>query len=408
MDFVGWSAKAVVVPTLVCVNGVAVMALLTLGLVVGVGISAAWRFGGKGPATPPVAPTAGTAEGVDMVAVLRTLSRASVVLDARDRPIHSTPGAQALGVIRGGRLLDAEIAEAAKSARRSGHRESLVLERVRGRSRMLLLNVQVTPIGGGQVLVLVGDMTHERRIDDVRRDFVANVSHELKTPIAALSLLGESVLAAADDRDAVERFTERMQLETARLSTLVNELIDLSRLEGEAPLAGARDLDLGEIVGEAVSRTRLSAAASSIELATSVQPGLHMYGDQEQIVSALANLIKNAVAYSPSGTRVAIAARRSGDQVEIGVTDQGIGISPRDLDRIFERFYRVDPARSRATGGTGLGLSIVKHVCANHEGEVDVWSVEGAGSTFTLRFPLSAPPDSSLEVKTGALAKGVG
>ena len=200
-------------------------------------------------------------------------------------------------------------------------------------------------------------------------------------------------MAAADDPVAIERFAGRMQLESARLATLVVELIDLSRVQGDAPLTHAEVLAVDEIVRDATDRTRLSATAAEIDLVTSVEPGLRVYGDREQLVSALKNLVDNALAYSPARTRVAVAARMAVDRVEISVTDQGIGIPDRDLGRIFERFYRVDPARSRATGGTGLGLSIVKHVCANHGGEVDVWSIEGAGSTFTLRLPaqLGAP-----------------
>ena len=225
--------------------------------------------------------------------------------------------------------------------------------------------------------------------------------------MAALSLLAESVLAAADDPVAIERFAGRMQLEAARLSTLVVELIDLSRVQGDAPLSHAEVIPVEDVVRDATDRTRLSATAADIALVTSVQPGMRVYGDREQLVSALKNLVDNALAYSPARTRVAVAARMAVDRVEISVTDQGIGIPERDLGRIFERFYRVDPARSRATGGTGLGLSIVKHVCANHGGEVDVWSVEGAGSTFTLRLPaqMSSPASPPTPVDDGTAAQ---
>ena len=333
------------------------------------------------------------------VAVLQALRSATVVLDSSDRLLRISPTAYALGVVRDGKLVHAEVREAVKAVRRDSEVRSLQIEQQRGRSRPVTLAVRVAPLGDDLILVLVDDWTESRRVDDVRRDFVANVSHELKTPVAALSLLSESVMAAADDPVSVERFAGRMQLESARLATLVVELIDLSRVQGDAPLTHAEVLAVDEIVRDATDRTRLSAAAAEIDLVTLVEPGLRVYGDREQLVSALKNLVDNALAYSPARTRVAVAARMAVDRVEISVTDQGIGIPDRDLGRIFERFYRVDPARSRATGGTGLGLSIVKHVCANHGGEVDVWSIEGAGSTFTLKLPaqLGAPPLPSLD-----------
>jgi two-component system sensor histidine kinase SenX3 len=260
-----------------------------------------------------------------------------------------------------------------------------------GRGEGLAVSARVAPLGSRLVLLLVEDLTEARRIEAVRRDFVANVSHELKTPVGALSLLSEAVMDAAEDPEAVIRFAGRMQIEATRLTSLVQEIIDLSRVQNDDLLDDAEPVAVEDLVAEAVDRCRHQANTKQITMATGTTPDLFIWGNRGQLAAALGNLVENAVNYSPARTRVGIAGRRisatGGDLIEISVTDQGIGISEKDRDRVFERFYRVDPARSRATGGTGLGLSIVKHVAASHGGEVTVWSAEGQGSTFTLRLP---------------------
>jgi two-component system sensor histidine kinase SenX3 len=232
----------------------------------------------------------------------------------------------------------------------------------------------------------------------VRRDFVANVSHELKTPVGALTLLAEAVQDAADDPEAVQRFAHRMQREGARLGRLVQELIELSRLQGAEPLPGSIVVEVDNVVQEAVDRSRLLAEQSGITVVDRTEPGLKVRGNETQLTTALSNLVDNAIAYSPQRTRVGVTARAvtgtdGTNWVEIAVTDQGIGIAESELDRVFERFYRVDQARSRATGGTGLGLAIVKHIATNHGGGVSVWSLQGSGSTFTIRLPLAEQPE---------------
>jgi two-component system sensor histidine kinase SenX3 len=241
------------------------------------------------------------------------------------------------------------------------------------------------------VALLCDDVTEQRRLEDVRRDFVANVSHELKTPVGALSLLAEAVQEAADDPEAVARFSARMLRESERLGRLVQELIALSRLQGAEPLPGDDVVSVADVLTEAVDRTRLAAERDGITVVTRCDGDLEVRGSESQLATAVGNLVDNAIAYSPRDTRVAVHARPVGDWVEIAVTDQGIGMAEPELARIFERFYRVDPARSRATGGTGLGLAIVKHVVSNHGGTISVWSVEGAGSTFTVRLPIVHP-----------------
>ncbi|MBW1599104.1 cell wall metabolism sensor histidine kinase WalK [Streptomyces sp. JJ38] len=335
--------------------------------------------------TEPVLPP-----GVDTV--LSVLRSSAVVLDEDDAVVKASSAAYALGLVRGGRLAVDPMLQMARETRRDGEIRQVELELARrGRGDALAVSARVAPLGSRLVLLLVEDLTEARRIEAIRRDFVANVSHELKTPVGALSLLSEAVMDASDDPEAVERFAGRMQKEATRLTNLVQELIDLSRVQNDDPMEDSEPVAVEELVAEAVDRSRQGAATKQITMATGGIEGLFVFGHRGQLAAALGNLVENAVNYSPPRTRVGIAARRvpapGGDMIEIAVTDQGIGISERDRDRIFERFYRVDPARSRATGGTGLGLAIVKHVAASHGGEVTVWSAEGQGSTFTLRLP---------------------
>ena len=262
----------------------------------------------------------------------------------------------------------------------------LVLRRSR-RGPVRNIAARVAPLGSRLVLVLVEDRTRERRVDAIRRDFVANVSHELKTPVGALNLLAEAVAEAAHDPDAVVRFAARMQTESERLTRLVQQIIELSRLQADNPLEDASPVHIDEIVERAMDRVRVDAEEKQVELSFAGQHHCVVLGDGDQLLAALGNLVENAVVYSPPRTNVTISARLVDSMVEIAVTDQGVGIPSTELDRIFERFYRVDPARARATGGTGLGLSIVKHVAATHGGEVRVWSAEGEGSTFTMSLP---------------------
>jgi two-component system, OmpR family, sensor histidine kinase SenX3 len=338
----------------------------------------------------------GLPPGVDTV--LSVLRSCAVVLDDSDQVIKASSAAYSLGLVRGGAIAVDAMLVMARLTRRDGEIRQADLDiprRVGGKpgGDALAVSVRVAPLGSRLVLVLVEDLTEARRIEAVRRDFVANVSHELKTPVGALSLLSEAVQDASDDPEAVRRFAGRMLIEATRLTSLVQEIIELSRVQDDDRLVDPESVPVDELVAEAMDRCRHQAAAKQIVMAAGGIAGLDLHGNRGQLAAALGNLVENAVNYSPARTRVAIAARRvsgsGSDIVEISVTDQGTGISEKDRERIFERFYRVDPARSRATGGTGLGLSIVKHVAASHGGTVSVWSVEGQGSTFTLRLPLA-------------------
>jgi two-component system sensor histidine kinase SenX3 len=235
-------------------------------------------------------------------------------------------------------------------------------------------------------VVLIDDVSERRRLEAVRRDFVANISHELKTPVGALSLLAETLLGE-EDPDVVNRLAERVLAEALRVGRTIDDLLELSRIEiDETP---AHDVVLvDDVVAEAVQRIRPGADQHGIAV-DAMPAGRHIavVGDRRQLVSALFNLLDNAVKYSESGSPVEVRVTTSDSWVEISVCDHGVGIPSRDLDRIFERFYRVDRARSRETGGTGLGLAIVRHVAANHDGDVRVESRQGEGSTFTLTLP---------------------
>ena len=331
-----------------------------------------------------------------IASVLSVLSSSAVVVDSEDRVLRASAAARAFGIVKGDRLMVSELAALARQVRRDGEIREAEFEvpvpRFGGRTTTFA--VRVAPLsgavgGGGLVLVLAEDRTESQRVEQVRRDFVANVSHELKTPVGALALLAETIEDAADDEEAVRRFAGRMRQEAARLTFLVQDLITLSRIQAAEPVPDPRPVPVDAVVAEAVDRCRMKANARGITLASIGVRGLSVLGEEDLLVTAVRNLLENAVVYSPERTRVVVCVKKPGDGgVEISVTDQGIGIPGRDLERIFERFYRVDPARSRATGGTGLGLAIVKHVTAAHGGKVTVWSKEGAGSTFTLMLPL--------------------
>jgi two-component system, OmpR family, sensor histidine kinase SenX3 len=328
-------------------------------------------------------------------AVLGVLSSSAVVIDSHDRVLQASQTARSFGLVQGEELVVGELLALARQVRRDGEIREGEIDISTGGipSRTTSFAVRVAPLGpgvggGGLVLLLVEDQTERRRVEEVRRDFVANTSHELKTPVGALALLAETVEDAADDPEAVRRFAGRMRQEATRLTNLVQDMITLSRIQAAEPIPDPAPVDLDTVVTEALDRGRMKATSRGIELASTGTRRLFVLGDEELLVTALRNLLDNAVAYSPEKTRVVVSTRRTGPEtVELSVADQGIGIPERDLERIFERFYRVDPARSRVTGGTGLGLAIVKHVTAAHGGKVTVTSKEGAGSTFTLQLP---------------------
>jgi two-component system sensor histidine kinase SenX3 len=336
--------------------------------------------------------------------IVALLTSGVVVLDAADRVVLANEAARELGVVHGGRLDAGVLSSLVRAVRSDGEtRDREVTLPARAEPPLRLprrdregpsARVRVMSFPAGQVVIVLDDVTEAHRVEAVRRDFVANVSHELKTPVGALSLLAEAINESSDDPASVRRFADRMTVEARRLSRLVQELIDLSRLQGGEAPPRMLSVPVSRVVQEGVDRTRLAAQAKGIAVVVvpDGQADLMLRGDEGQLSTAVANLLENAVSYSPEGTRVVLGVCARDAEVEISVADEGIGIAESDLERVFERFYRADPARSRSTGGTGLGLAIVKHIATNHGGSVSVWSSEGAGSTFTLRLP-AAPPE---------------
>lgn len=361
-----------------------------LGLALGVGVVLIWRISEAQtrPAAPPPAP--GLPPGI--AAVLSALRSSALVVDANDTVLKASAPAIAMGLVRERRIAVRELEDLVRQVRRDGQiRETeLVVQRAPG-TPPRHVSARVAPLGSQLVLALVEDRTREHRVESIRRDFVANVSHELKTPVGAIRLLSDAVLEAADDPEAVQRFAARMHTESERLARLVQQIIELSRLQGDDPLDAPTPVPVDEIVDRVIDENLTDANANGITLVHDGQRDLVLLGNREQVALAVGNLVANAIAYSPEGSTVVVSAKAGENTVDLSVTDQGIGIPADEIDRIFERFYRVDPARHRSTGGTGLGLSIVKHVAASHGGDVHVWSVEGQGSTFTLTLPRKVP-----------------
>jgi two-component system sensor histidine kinase SenX3 len=384
-----------VVTALLLTAGVALLALV-IGVGVGVGLMPRFAERRQRRAVEQSGITVS-----EMLAHIVSLSPVGiVVVDTYRDVVYTNHRARELGLVRD-RLLDDRAWLAAQRTLSTGEDVEVDLSprrralpgrsglSVRGHVRLL------TEEDRRFAVVYVDDQSEHARMEATRRDFVANVSHELKTPVGAMGVLAEALLASADDPDNVRRFSDKMVVESKRLADMVGELIELSRLQGAEPLPGLEAVDVDTVVAEALSRYKVAADNADIAIASDAPTGYIVLGDQPLLVTALANLVSNAIAYSPNGSGVSISRRHRGDNIEIAVTDRGIGIAAADQERVFERFFRVDKARSRATGGTGLGLAIVKHVAANHNGSIRLWSQPGTGSTFTLSIP--AYPDRASE-----------
>ncbi|SHE49630.1 sensor histidine kinase [Streptoalloteichus hindustanus] len=361
---------------------------LTLGAALAAAV-VAFLLGRAHGARHPRPPAGVTVAELVQRVVLSSHNGIAVINRFGDVVLHNPRSAE-LGVVRSNRA-DARAIKAAEQVLETGdvvHVDLSPLERgtLSGRNPAAVLG-EARPLGDGFVVVDAGDESDAVRLEATRRDFVANVSHELKTPVGALALLAEAVLDAADEPDEVRRFGGKILHEATRLGSLVTELIALSRLQGAERLPELATVDVDEMVRESLARCRLAAESAGIEITVDEPSGTEVDGDRTLLVTALTNLVDNAISYSPPGSPVSVSRRAAEGFVEIAVTDRGIGIAPEHQERVFERFFRVDPARSRATGGTGLGLAIVKHVAANHGGEVRLWSRPGTGSTFTLRIP---------------------
>jgi len=361
---------------------------LVFGIIAGgVVIGAMWfvssRSGPKELGAEPVP------DGLDTA--LEVIGAIGVVLDAKNRVIRASRSAIDLGIVDGREVVLPPLARLVDRARVANRQLFEEFEIPRANTQPQHLLVRVAPLGSQFLLMVADDRSDIYRIDAVRRDFIANISHELKTPIGAISLLAEALIASADDPTQVKSFAASLEKESGRLAELTSDIIELSRLQSGGRIHNAGPVSIDQVVMRAVDSNRVVAESADIELIVNAKSGAYVPGDESSLVTAMNNLVRNAITYSKGPGRVGIGVVERNGMVEVSVTDQGIGIPSQELDRIFERFYRGDPARSRQTGGTGLGLSIVKHVVANHDGQVRVWSQPGKGSTFTLKFRIVDP-----------------
>ncbi len=330
-----------------------------------------------------------SADAIRLRRALDALPQAVIVCDERGEPAFRNTRAIALMGNRHGDALAAQAVDELLANTAPGSSEERTLE-LYGPPRRTL-NVRTQSLDNGQralgVIAVIEDVSERRRLEEVRRDFVANVSHELKTPMGALGLLAETLLAETEP-EVSQRLAQRIHTEAFRISRIIDDLLDLSRIESEE--SPPREPVLVNLVmAEAAERVRAAAEQRSVEVVLDEpSPPVAVLGDRRQLTSAIYNLLENAVKFSYEGGTVECRGEATADEVTISVRDKGIGIPARDLERIFERFYRVDHGRSRSTGGTGLGLAIVRHVAQNHHGTVHVDSREGEGASFSLRLPL--------------------
>ncbi|ANG86259.1 sensor histidine kinase [Microbacterium aurantiacum] len=332
--------------------------------------------------------------------VLQGMDDAALVVDASFTVLALSPSAASFNFARGGSLASEELRDAIRVIRggQSSWSGSLRLQRGAPPAEPRLVAARATRISPRLTLLVLHDITERERVEQMRRDFVANTSHELKTPVGAVSLLAEAIESAADDPPQVRIFATRLSAEASRLAQLTSRILNLSRLQASDELTDERDVAIDEVVASAVDANAILADSAGVSVVRGGERGLYVRGDAQVLGEAVGNLIANAIAYSPRGSKVGVGITLTDAVVEIAVTDRGIGIAEGDQERVFERFYRADPARARRTGGTGLGLAIVKHAVQRHGGEVRLWSRPGRGSTFTIRLPaVDAPVDDRPE-----------
>jgi len=328
--------------------------------------------------------------------VLELMGSVGIVVDGSSKVVGTNSWAESFGLVARGFLVHSELFDLVKRARSGSEIESFEgILRVGLAQEKVSVSAKSKLVEGDYVVLVLEDRTSDIRLDKTRRDFIENISHELKTPIGAIALLSEAIQEAGDDRAAVSKFAASLNKESSRLTFLVQDIIKLSRLQSEEVIADAELIDLNEVVADAIDRNEQLAANRKIRLVSEQAPKLEVFGNKEMLITAVKNLVENAISYSEPGTSVGIGCSAKESIAEITVTDSGAGISPENQERIFERFYRADPSRSRETGGTGLGLSIVKHVAKTHRGEIKLFSQVGVGSTFTLRVPLATASDPS-------------
>ena len=372
---------------------------LIVGAVIGVGFTVmlSWAY----RARARYAEEASTSVPTGVTDVLAGMDDAACVMDASGLVVAVSNAAARFGIDTGAVLENAELRQLVRQVRTTGVSATETLRLVGGRTLdPRLVSARASAVGARLTLLVIRDVTERERLDQMRNDFVANTSHELKTPVGAVSLLAEAIESASDDPEQVRIFASRISAEAARLGQLTGRIMSLSRLQSAEGLEDVHPVAIDEVVASAIEAHVVQADSGGVELTRGGDRGVWVRGDSQILAEAVGNLIANAILYSPKGSKVAIGVKADGDVVEIAVTDQGIGIAEADRERIFERFYRADEARSRRTGGTGLGLSIVKHATQRHGGEVRLWSRPGRGSTFTIRLPRIDAPGADSKKKS--------
>lgn len=331
-------------------------------------------------------------------AVLQGMDEVAVVVDSSLRIVAASPPATLYGIGEDELIQTPELRTLVRAARTTERPEAESMSLRRG-VELRSVVARASVISPRLTLVVIRDITERERVEEMRRDFVANTSHELKTPVGAVTLLAEAIESAADDPDQVRHFASRLAGEAARLGQLTSRIMNLSRLQAADHLNDLRDVSVDEVVTAAIESQSMAASAASITVVRGGTRGGYVRGDVQVLTDAVANLVANAIAYSPEGSQVGVGVKIVDKAVEIAVTDRGIGIPEGEQARVFERFYRADQARSRRTGGTGLGLSIVKHAVQRHGGEVELWSRPGRGSTFTVRLASVPAPEDTGDTK---------
>ena len=363
------------------------LAALSLGALIGVSIAVMFatviRRGEK------VADLASNDAPAGVVQVFQALQGVGIVVDASNTPLSASATAIHAGWVQDGRVAIKKAVKLIDQVRHSGEPHTDTISYVATSGLSAVWHASAAPLGSRFILLIAEDRTESERLNQLRKDFLANVSHELKTPIASLMLLSEALSQSTDNPKQAKKFTARMLEESTRLSELAGDIIELSRVESAETAIDSKVVRLDRVVKQAIEGVRVIAAEQEVELHTALEEKISTLGTEKLLVSAVENIIKNAVNISEKKNRVAITLKKSGDWAEIIVTDNGPGIPEEELERIFERFYRVDSGRGRSSGGTGLGLSIVKHVVTRHGGTVKAWSKVGKGATFTIRLPLA-------------------
>ncbi|WP_448720875.1 sensor histidine kinase [Microbacterium natoriense] len=367
---------------------------LAIGLLIGIALSlvVVWAYRARARMDEETSTT--VPEGV--TDVLGSMDDAACVIDTSGLVLAASLAAARFGIQVGATLDNPELRQLVRGVRATGGTATESLRITRGGLSLdpRLVSARASVISPRMTLLIIRDVTEQERLDQMRRDFVANTSHELKTPVGAVTLLAEAIESAADDPAQVRIFAARISAEASRLGQLTGRIMSLSRLQADDGLGDVRPVAIDEVIAASIEAHVVQADSAGVDLARGGDRDVWVRGDAQILIEAIGNLVANAIVYSPKGSRVGIGVRADGDIVEIAVSDQGIGIAEADRERIFERFYRADEARSRRTGGTGLGLSIVKHSIQRHGGEVLLWSRPGRGSTFTVRLPRIDSPVS--------------